>query len=150
MTLPVRREQTGTVWDPFREFHDLYQRMGQLWQAAVPGGGGLIGDAWAPLADLEETDDAYLVEVDLPGVRKDDIAIELNAGELSVHGEIKEKERSGVLRSRTRRSGQFDYRVTLPQDTDEENVTAELTDGVLTVKVPKAEKAKPRRIEITG
>ncbi|MFF8973561.1 Hsp20/alpha crystallin family protein [Streptomyces sp. NPDC014995] len=150
MTLPVRREQTGPVWDPFHEFHDLYQRMGQLWQTAVPGGGGLLGDAWAPLADLEETDDAYLVEVDLPGVKKDDITVELNAGELSVHGEFKEKERTGVLRSRTRRTGQFDYRVTLPQDTDEEQVTAELADGVLTVKVAKAEKAKPRRIEITS
>ncbi|KUM67125.1 Hsp20/alpha crystallin family protein [Streptomyces curacoi] len=147
MALPVRREQAGAVWDPFREFHDLYQRMGQLWQSAVPGG-GLLGDAWAPLADLEESDDAYVIEVDLPGVKKDDITVEINAGELSVHGEIKEKERTGVLRSRTRRSGQFDYRVTLPQDTDEEHVTAELTDGVLTV--PKAEKAKPRRIEITS
>ncbi|MDN3296404.1 Hsp20/alpha crystallin family protein [Streptomyces ficellus] len=150
MTLPVRREQTGAVWDPFREFHDLYERMGQLWQSAVPGGGGLMAGTWAPLADLEETDDAYVVEVDLPGVKKEDITIELNAGELSVHGELKEKERTGVLRSRTRRTGQFDYRVMLPQDTDEEGVTAELSEGVLTVKIPKAEKAKPRRIEITS
>ncbi|MFI6853945.1 Hsp20/alpha crystallin family protein [Streptomyces sp. NPDC050416] len=150
MALPVRREQRSPVWDPFREFQDLYQRMGQLWQSAVPGGGGLLSETWAPLADLEETDDAYVVEVDLPGVKKDDITVELNAGELTVHGEIKEKERTGVLRSRTRRTGQFDYRVTLPQDTDEERITAELADGVLTVKVPKAEKAKPRRIEITS
>ncbi|MBC2868577.1 Hsp20/alpha crystallin family protein [Streptomyces mexicanus] len=150
MALPVRREHNRPVWDPFKEFQDLYDRMGQLWQSAVPGGGGLIPDAWTPLADLEETDDAYLVEVDLPGVKKDDITVELNAGELSVHGEIKEKERTGVLRHRTRRTGQFDYRVTLPQDTDEEQVSAELVDGVLTVKVPKAQKAKPRRIEITS
>lgn len=150
MTLPVRREQSRPVWDPFREFQDLYDRMGQLWQSAVPGGGGLFGDVWAPLADLEETDDAYLVEVELPGVKKDDITVELNAGELSVHGEIKEKERTGVLRHRTRRTGQFDYRVTLPQDTDDEHVSAELADGVLAVKVPKAQRAKPRRIEITG
>jgi HSP20 family protein len=149
MTLPVRREQTGAAWDPFREFNDLYQRMGQLWQTAVPGG-GLLGEAWAPLADLEETDDAYLLEVDLPGVKKDDITVELNAGELTVHGELREKERTGVLRSRTRRTGQFDYRVTLPQDTDEEHVTAELADGVLTLTVPKAQKAKPRRIEIAS
>lgn len=105
-----------------------------------------MAGTWAPLA----TDDAYVVEVDLPGVKKDDITIELNAGELSVHGELKEKERTGVLRSRTRRTGQFDYRVMLPQDTDEEHITAELSEGVLTVKVPKAEKAKPRRIEITS
>ncbi|CAL9657812.1 Spore protein SP21 [Streptomyces sp. enrichment culture] len=149
MTLPVRRRQSSPVWDPFKEFQDLYERMGQPWQSAVPGG-GLIGGTWAPLADLEETDDAYVVEIDLPGVRKDDVTVELNAGELSVHGEIKEKERTGVLRSRTRRTGRFGHRVTLPQDTDEEHVSAELADGVLTVKVPKAEKAKPRRIEITS
>ncbi|MFF8196279.1 Hsp20/alpha crystallin family protein [Streptomyces bobili] len=59
-------------------------------------------------------------------------------------------ERTGVLRHRTRRTGQSDHRVTLPQDTDEEHVSAEPTDGVLTVKVPKAEKAKPRRTEITS
>ncbi|MEU9445059.1 Hsp20 family protein [Streptomyces sp. NPDC048304] len=55
-----------------------------------------------------------------------------------------------MLRHRTRRTGRFDHRVTLPQDTDEEHVSAELADGVLTVTVPKAQKAKPRRIEITG
>lgn len=67
-----------------------------------------------------------------------------------MHGEIEEKERTGVLRHRTRRTGRFDCRVTLPQDTDEEHISAELADGVLTVTVPKAQKAKPRRIEITG
>ncbi|MEU5273996.1 Hsp20/alpha crystallin family protein [Streptomyces hygroscopicus] len=67
-----------------------------------------------------------------------------------VQGESAVSAFTGVLRHRTRRTGQFDYRVTLPQDTDEEQVTAELTDGVLTVKVPKAEKAKSGRIEITG
>jgi HSP20 family protein len=149
MALPVRHEQNRPVWDPFREFQDLYGRMGQIWQSALPDG-GVFDDAWSPLADLEETDDAYTVEVDLPGVKKDDVTIELNAGELSVNGEIKEKEHTGVLRSRARRTGRFDYRVTLPQDTDEEHVSAELTDGVLTVKVPKAEKAKPRRIEIAS
>ncbi|MEU0245621.1 Hsp20/alpha crystallin family protein [Streptomyces sp. NPDC006235] len=83
-------------------------------------------------------------------MKKDDITVELNAGDLAVHGEIKERERTGVLRSHTRRTGGFDHRVTLPQDTDEQHITAELTDGVLTVNVPKAEKARPRRIEITS
>lgn len=62
---------------PFREFQDLYERMGRRWQSAVPGGGGLAGEAWAPWADLEETDDAYLLEVDLPGVKKNDITVAL-------------------------------------------------------------------------
>jgi HSP20 family molecular chaperone IbpA len=60
-----------------------------------------------------------------------------------VHGEIKEKERTGVLRHRTRRTGRFGYRVTLPQDTDEEHVSAERADGVLTVTVPRPRRPSP-------
>ncbi|MBH5333952.1 Hsp20/alpha crystallin family protein [Streptomyces pactum] len=151
MAHPAHRRHSGPGADPFREFHELYQRMGQLWQTAVPGGGGLVPPgAWVPPADLEETEDAYLLQVELPGVRREDVTVELNAGELSVHGEVRERERAGVLRSGTRRTGRFDHRVSLPRDTDAEHVTAELRDGVLTVTVPKAERSRPRRIEITG
>jgi HSP20 family protein len=55
-----------------------------------------------------------------------------------------------VLHRQTRRVGRFDYRWALPADADADHVTAELTDGVLTVRVPKTEKSRPRRIEITG
>ncbi len=63
---------------------------------------------------------------------------------------MKEKERAGVLRRRTRRVGRFQYSVTLPGDVDHEDVSARLDDGVLTVRVPKSAQAKRRRIEITG
>ncbi|HLT82631.1 MAG TPA: Hsp20 family protein, partial [Phototrophicaceae bacterium] len=63
--------------------------------------------------------------------------------------ELKERERVGVLRHRTRRTGEFDYRMTLPGDADPEQVTATLADGVLRVEVAKTEAARPRRIEIT-
>jgi HSP20 family protein len=69
--------------------------------------------------------------------------------ELTVTGEVKERERAGLLRSRTRRIGEFEYRVTLPNDVDAEKIDASLTEGVLTVRVPKSKRAKPRRIEIT-
>jgi HSP20 family protein len=107
-------------------------------------------EAWAPLADVEDTDDAYLVELELPGVDKDQITVEVADGELDVHGEIKEKERAGVVRRHTRHIGQFDYRTSLPPNSDTEHISADLTNGVLTVRVPKAERAKPHRIEITG
>jgi HSP20 family protein len=68
---------------------------------------------------------------------------------LTVSGEYKEQEREGTLRHRTRRVGMFTFRVNLG-DVNAEGVTAELTDGVLTVRVPKAEKAKPHRVEITA
>ncbi|MCF6733642.1 Hsp20/alpha crystallin family protein [Blastococcus sp. KM273129] len=147
MTLPVRsRPRAVAGWDPFRELDELTQRVNSLWET------GLNGDlhGWAPLADVEETDDAYVVEIDLPGVKRDDIDIQLTDRQLTVSGEIKEKERTGILRRRTRRVGQFQYSVTLPADVDPDKVTAHLDDGVLTVRVPKPEQAKPRRIQISS
>ena len=147
MTLPVRsRPRAVAGWDPFRELDELTQRVNSLWEADLTG--DLHG--WAPLADVEETDDAYVVGIDLPGVQREDIDIQLTDRQLTVSGEIKEKERTGILRRRTRRVGQFQYSVTLPADVDADEVTAHLDDGVLTVRVAKPEQAKPRRIEISS
>lgn len=156
MALPVRRSNAISSWDPLREFEDLTGRMNQLFESAfgglpsVFGGEAGTSPAWAPPVDIEETEDAYIVEADLPGVRREDVNVELREGELAVSGELKERERSGVLRRRTRRTGHFDYRVSLPGDTDPDKVEAELRDGVLTVRVPKTAQAQPRRIEISG
>lgn len=152
MTKPVRRSSGALqAWDPFREMEDLHGRMDRLMQSAFPAGAGpgTVG-AWAPLADIEDTEDAYLVELELPGVDKDDVTVEINDSEIDVHGEIKEKERTGVVRRRARQVGEFDYRASLPPNSDTGQVTAELANGVLTVRVPKAEKARARRIEIEG
>ncbi|MEU4493269.1 Hsp20/alpha crystallin family protein [Streptomyces sp. NPDC023998] len=149
MALTVRRKALPALWDSFREFEDRFDRLGQLWRSAVPGGGGLA-DAWVPPADEEETEDAYQVELELPGVSKDQITVDVTDSRLAVHGEVEEKERSGVLHRQTRRFGRFDFRWALPSDADADHVTAELADGVLTVRVPKTEKSRPRRVEITG
>nr|WSZ20232.1 Hsp20/alpha crystallin family protein [Streptomyces canus] len=103
-----------------------------------------------PLADIEDTEDAYLVELELPGVDKDQITVEVAEGELDIHGEIEEKEHTGTVRRQTRHIGQFDYRTILPPNSDTEHISADLNNGVLTVKVPKTEKGKAQRIEITG
>ncbi|EMF29707.1 heat shock protein [Streptomyces gancidicus BKS 13-15] len=127
--------------------------MDQLMRAVFPIGGypeSGTGEPWAPLADIVDTEDAYLVELELPGVDKDQITVEVAEGELDIHGEIKEKEHTGVVRRHTRRMGQFDYRTTLPPNSDTEHVSADLTSGVLTVRVPKTETGKGHRIEITG
>jgi len=83
-------------------------------------------------------------------VRRDDVQVEASSGVLTITGEFKERERTGILRRRTRRTGRFEFRTTLPTSVDSEAITASLHDGVLTVKVPKAEQAKPRRVEITA
>lgn len=117
----------------------------------VPGGGGLVPDApWEPPADLEETDDAYVLELDLPGLRKDQVSVDVLDSELTVHGEVKERERPGILHRQTRRAGRFAFRMSLPADADAEHIRAELAHGVLTVRVPRAPQARPRRIQITG
>jgi HSP20 family protein len=81
-------------------------------------------------------------------VNRKDVNVEMRDSELIISGEIKEKERKGVLRRQTRKAGEFEYRVTLPGDSDAEHIEANLHDGVLTVRVPKTEQAKPQRIEV--
>jgi HSP20 family protein len=103
---------------------------------------------WAPPVDIEEQDDAYVIEAEAPGVKKDDVNIELISNELMITGEIKEREREGILRKRTRRIGRFEYRVRLPEQVDPDNVEAKLKDGVLSVRVPKHEQAERRRIQV--
>ncbi|MFD0546387.1 Hsp20/alpha crystallin family protein [Streptomyces mexicanus] len=127
--------------------------MGTLLESTMGGAMGSMTEgmaAWSPLADLSETDDAYLVEVEVPGVKREDLDIEMTERELTITGEFKERERTGMLRRSTRRRGRFEYRAALPGDISPENVEATLDNGVLTVKVPKAEATKSRRIEITS
>lgn len=143
---PVRR------WDPVREIEDVYDRMGRLMQdffgEATPITAAVRLPEWTAPADIEETDNEYIVEVDLPSVKREDINLELRDNELRITGEIKERERTGVLRRRSRRVGQFEHVVALPGEVDPDRVEASLSDGVLTVRVGKAGGSKPRRIEI--
>ena len=150
MEVPARRNEENQVvsrWDPLAELDRLNRQLSgylQSWRQ-LPS---LRGEGFTPLADVEETDDAYVVEIELPGVKKDDIDIEVAGRRLTVHGERKEKERVGVLRRRERVVGRFHYEVTLPGDVDEGGVTAGLNEGVLSVRVPKPAGERPRRIEI--
>jgi HSP20 family protein len=102
--------------------------------------------SFTPPVDIEETDDAYVIEADLPGVKREDVNIELEGNELQVSGEIKQRE--GKFRRRTRRVGRFELRVVLPDGVDSSGVDAKLEHGVLTVRVPKAEKAQRRKIDV--
>jgi HSP20 family protein len=103
--------------------------------------------SWAPPVDIEETDEAFIVEAEVPGVKKKDMNIELMGNELTISGEIKERERTGILRRRARKVGNFFYRVVLPENVDAETMDADLHDGVLTVRIPKSQRAQRRRIE---
>jgi HSP20 family protein len=149
MAAPVRPQNTPPArWDPLAEAQSLASQLGRLFEGwddiAL-----LVGDgAFIPQADLVETDDAYIVELELPGIKKEDIEIALSGRRLIVTGERKEVERVGILRRRTRRMGQFRYEVLLPGAVDENGVMASLDDGVLTITVPKASTERPRHIEV--
>jgi HSP20 family protein len=148
--LPARRRgQNLTVFDPLGEFEDIRDRMGQLMNMAF-GDSGLANLAdvpWSPLADVSETDDAYVVRAELPGVSKDQVDVQLQDRELDISGEVKQNGQ-GKQRQSSRRTGRFEYRTYLPGDVKADQVSAQLADGVLTVTVPKSEAAKPRRIEV--
>jgi HSP20 family protein len=150
--LPVQRSGRNlTVVNPSREFEDIYDRMTQLMNLAFGVAPVDVTEgAWIPLADVSETDDAYVVEVDLPGANRDQIDIQVQDRELVITGEIPESEQEGRRHRRSRRTGRFEFHTYLPGDVNADNVNAQLSDGVLTVTVPKAEKAKPRHIEIKG
>ena len=151
MALPVRRasDDRGEVarWDPFSELERVNRQLASYLESwrNLPS---LVGDAFTPLADVEATDGSYVVEVELPGVKREDVDIEIAGRRVGVRGERKEKERVGILRKRERTVGRFHYEVALPGDVDEDDVEAHLDEGVLTVRLPKPERERPRRIAI--
>jgi HSP20 family protein len=152
--LPVRRGGRNTsVVNPSREFEDIYDRMGQVMNFAFGLTPAALADMpWAPLADLSETADAYVVKAELPGVHKDQVNIQLQDRELVITGEIAEPGAGDGRRNHhsSRRTGRFELRTYMPGDVNADAITAQLSDGILTVTVPKSEASEPRRIEITG
>jgi HSP20 family protein len=88
-----------------------------------------------------------VVNVELPGVQKDQIDIQVQDRELTISGEITDTGNGRRHRS-SRRTGRFEYRTYLPGDIKADQVSATLSDGVLNVTVPKSEAAKPRHIEV--
>ncbi|MGA5895845.1 Hsp20/alpha crystallin family protein [Streptomyces venetus] len=155
MATPIRHHRgaamqarpLGWARNPLTEFDQLLSEMSGLMESTV--GGAATAVAWTPPADVTESDDAFHVEIELPGVKSKDIDVEANGQEVVVTGEIKERERKGVLRRSTRRTGAFEYRLRLPGEVDTEKINAQMSDGVLTITVPKAEVAKPRHVEIS-
>ncbi|MGP3970437.1 Hsp20/alpha crystallin family protein [Streptomyces sp. 6N223] len=150
MTLPTRRHRPMMSRYPFYEFDDLFNRIGSLLESTVAPGYGTPAErvSWAPLADLTETDDAYVVEAELPGLKHEDVDISVGEREIAITGELKEAEIKGTLHSSTRRTGHFEYRATLPGQVNADAVTATLKEGVLTVIIPKAAETGVRHVEI--
>jgi len=149
MTLPVRsiRNDMGR-WEPARAFDRLTQQLSRLFDEQWADLPAALADGFTPLADVEETDDAYVLEVELPGVKKSEISIDIDGRRLVITGERPEQKRSGWLRRQSRSWGRFRYEIVVADDIDEDAVEATLHDGVLRVTVPKRKNGQHRRVEV--
>ena len=148
MALPARRNPAEVARsDPFAELNRSNQQLAshlERWDD-LPS----LAEGFTPRADLEETDDAYLVEIELPGVERDDVSLEVSERRLTVSGKRKERAGVGIPRRRTRTVGRFHYEVMLPGDVEEDDVSASMEEGVLTVRLPKPASHRFRRIAIS-
>jgi len=141
------------TWSPFKEMDDVFDRYNRLLSRTVANGEQSASRGsvqWRPAANISETDTEYLIRAELPEVDKKDVEVTLHDGVLTIRGERRLEKRHESEKHHRLESfyGSFARSFNLPADVDEANIHAESKDGVLTVRLPKVEVAKPRPIEI--
>jgi len=140
-------------WEPVRELSTLQNEMNRLFSSFFDtptegGNGGLR--RWVPAMDLVETDEHFVLRADLPGLDAGDVSIEVEDNVLTISGERKaehEAKREGFYRVE-RASGSFRRSLTLPEGVDLDQIVADFDKGVLEIRVPKPEQAKPKKIAV--
>lgn len=134
-------------WDPFRDLMGLHQRFNQ----AASGSEDTYG-SWAPTVDIFERGEDLVIRAELPGVERDDIEVRVEDNTLMLSGERKrEQEFDEANAYRLERVyGKFMRSFRLPKTVDASHIEASYKNGVLEVRLPKAEEAKPRKIEISA
>ena len=138
-------------WEPFTGLNNLHSVFNDLFDGTfdrVPTQRNLA--KWHPAVDVLESKDAYLIRAELPGMKREDIKVEVKDGALVLSGETKaEKPAEGVeYRHVERAAAKFWRSVTLPENANEEAIEASYKDGILEIRVAKREEAKPRQIQI--
>jgi len=141
-------------WDPFNELEDISNRLNRMFgRPAAPATAGhemvKVTD-WTPSVDISETEKAYLIKAEIPEVKKEDVKVTVDNGVLTIQGERKmEKEEKGKKFHRIERSyGSFLRSFRIPDGVDDTKAKAEFKDGMITVTLPKSEKAKTKAVEI--
>jgi HSP20 family protein len=136
------------AWSGVGRLPDLCDEVERLFHS--PSRTANASTPWVPALDVYEQKDNYLVQVELPGVNKDDVKLSLEQGTLTITGERKGdvKEETAEAYHVERFQGRFQRTVNLPESIASDKVTAQYKDGVLTVTLPKREEAKPRQIDI--
>ena len=142
-------------WDPFVELEDVSKQLNRIFNkfpARNEASRELLTMAdWAPNVDITETDTAYLIKGEIPGVNKEDIKVNIENGMITMSGDRKqEKEEKGKKFHRIERSyGSFMRSFRLPDNVDESAVKAEVKDGMLNVTLPKSTQAKAKSTNVT-
>lgn len=135
---------------PIADLQHQINRMFDDFSSSPPAFEGLGGGTFAPALDVKENTESYIVSLEVPGIAQEKLQISLENNVLTVRGEKEQQkqEQKGEFRRVERAYGSFARSVTLPRNVDGSKVTANLTDGVLTIDLPKEEQAKPRQINI--
>ena len=140
-------------WNPLSDFTTLQNQMNRMFESTLYGWPGESGTrTWMPPADIHETDDELVVTADLPGMDLKSIDLRVENNVLSIAGErrLQETPKKGVAHRVERMYGAFARSFTLSTPVDTEKVQANYKDGVLTITLPKAQEAKPKRIAIAA
>jgi HSP20 family protein len=146
-------------WDPFQDLRSAQDEMTQMspmlahalgLHARQQGNDRAMTTAWAPALDISERKDAYLVAVEVPGVEPEDLDITMEDGLLTIKGERQFTSESSEQQFHRveRRYGAFRRSITLPAQVQADRIEATFDNGVLQIVVPKAEEAKPKRIQV--
>ena len=140
-------------WSPLREMMAMHEQMNRLMnESSGRSADDFDYGTWLPAVDLKEEEGRYLLAVELPGIKREDIEIHLENGILTIRGERRfEKESQKENYHRIERAyGKFSRTFSLPTRVNAEAIAATYCDGVLEVVVPKAEESKPKKIAIQG
>jgi HSP20 family protein len=139
------------TWSPVDRLASLRDEMDRLFDFTWPTRDTGLFSGWSPALDVHDEKDNLVVQVELPGMKKDEIDISLHDGVLTVTGERKSEreQKEGETFRSERYFGKFQRSITLPSQVDSGKVKAAYKDGVLTVSLPKAEAAKPKQIAVS-
>ena len=142
-----------TRWDPVREIQSMRNLMDRFFEESFMDAPRLWSrslETFAPALDVMEDSDAYTVTASVPGVDPEAIDVTLTENVLTIKGETKseEEKKEANYHLRERRFGRFSRSITLPTPVDADHIEATQENGVLTLRLPKVESAKPKRIEI--
>ena len=149
----TRWNKTETpTWPTLGRLSDLREELDRLFESPFGelGRASHLLNGWAPAVDLYEDKDSFTVKAELPGLKREDIDVSLNDGNLVISGERKTEQKFDEAETHRveRYYGRFSRSIVLPTSVKADKIAAQYKDGVLTVTLPKSEEAKPKQIEI--